>query len=42
MTSTLGQSTATEKTLSTTDAFAFLQGVGIGTLPTCLGGIQSA
>src|SRR5450631_3093681 len=42
VTSTLGQLTATEKTLTTTDAFAFLQGVGIGTLQTCLGGIQSA
>jgi beta-xylosidase len=42
VTSTLGQLTATEKTLTTTDAFAFLQGVGVGSLQTCLGGIQSA
>ena len=42
LTSTLGQLSATDKTLSTTDAFAFLQGVSIGTLQTCLGGIQNS
>ena len=40
--STLGQLTATQTSLATTDAFAFLQGVGIETLQTCLGGIQSS
>ena len=40
-TATLAQLSATTKTLSTTDAFAFLQGIGIDTLQTCLGGIQA-
>ncbi len=40
--STLGQLTATQNSLATTDAFAFRQGVGIETLQTCLGGIQSS
>jgi hypothetical protein len=42
VTSTLGQLATTETALSATDDYAFLQGVGIGTLQTCLGGIQSA
>lgn len=41
-TATLAELSTTTRTLSTTDAFAFLQGIGIGTLQTCLGGIQSS
>jgi len=42
VTATLGQLATTENTLSTTDAFAFLQGVSINTLQTCLGGIRAS
>jgi len=39
---TVGQLTTTEHALAATDAVATLQGAGIGTLRTCLGGIQSS
>ena len=37
---TLGQLTATGTALAGTSALAFLQGLNIGTLQTCLGGVQ--
>ncbi|MBF6558336.1 MAG: family 43 glycosylhydrolase [Acidimicrobiales bacterium] len=40
--STMGELATAEKTLSGTNAEAFFQGVGIGTLQTCLGGVQSS
>jgi Glycosyl hydrolases family 43 len=39
---TRGQLSATRQKLSGTDTFAFLQGVDIGTLQTCLGGVQNS
>ena len=40
--SSLAQLAATEQKLEGTNAVAFLQGIGIGTLETCLGGVQHA
>ena len=40
--SSLAQLAATEQKLSGTNAVAFLQGIGIGTLETCLGGVAHA
>ena len=40
--STLGQLATTEGSLSASDAAAFFQGVSIGTLEDCLGGVQSS
>jgi hypothetical protein len=40
--STLGQLTTTQTSLTGTSALAFLQGVGIGTLQTCLGGVKAS
>jgi hypothetical protein len=40
--STLGQLSTTEKTLSGTTMNALAQGLDIGTLQTCLGGVQSS
>jgi beta-xylosidase len=40
--STLGQLVSMERTISGTDALAFLQGINLGTLKTCLGGVQSS
>jgi len=39
---TLAQLTATQNVISGTDAFAYLQGINIGTLETCLGGVQNS
>jgi hypothetical protein len=39
---TLSQLAATQRTLSGTDQTAFLQGLDIGTLNTCLGGVNDA
>jgi len=40
--STLAHLASTERALDGTDAVAFLQGIGIGTLETCLGGVQNS
>ena len=40
--STLSQLVSMESTISGTDAFAYLQGINLGTLKTCLGGVQSS
>jgi beta-xylosidase len=40
--SSLAQLAATEQKLSGTNSVAFLQGIGIGTLETCLGGVEHA
>ncbi|HEY5110384.1 MAG TPA: glycoside hydrolase family 43 protein [Acidimicrobiales bacterium] len=42
VTSSLAQLAATDQQLNGTDTVAFLQGIGIGTLETCLGGVQHA
>ena len=40
--STLDQLVSMERTISGTDAYAYLQGINLGTLKTCLGGVQSS
>ena len=40
ITDTLGRLTAAQASLQGTSALAFLQGVGVGTLQTCLGGVK--